>query len=181
MKEKTFMKTNNKAFTLVELLVVILIIGILAAIAVPQYQKAVMKANLHKGIPLVESLYQAQQAYALTHGDFATDIDALDITIPKDSSCEKKHNENTSQYNCPFGTFGLNSGKYAILYLDPNGNYVYIHYLRDYTSYYNITLEKGKRYCWAKPANKIANEVCQSMGGTYVGSYASNWNYYELN
>ena len=174
------MKKTKKAFTLIELLVVVLIIGILAAIAVPQYQKAVMKANLHRGVSLVESLYQAQQAYYLAHGDFATDIDALDVSIPKDESCEKIHNNLRSQYKCPFGTVGLNDGLVAILYIDPNVNYVYIHYLKDYTTGYNIKLEKGKRYCWAKPANTTANDVCLNMGGTFAGSYGNNWNYYEL-
>ncbi len=70
-------------FTLIELLVVVLIIGILAAVAVPQYQLAVDKSKFTSYIPLVEAVEQAQDAYYLANGQYATSFDQLDMQIPQ--------------------------------------------------------------------------------------------------
>ncbi len=57
-------------FTLIELLVVVLIIGILAAVAVPQYQKAVKKAQGREVLVAIDALDKAVADYYLEHGSY---------------------------------------------------------------------------------------------------------------
>lgn len=64
-------------FTLIELLVVVLIIGILSAIAIPQYQKAVWKSRATQSLVLVKNLANAQEAYFLENGTYATKFNEL--------------------------------------------------------------------------------------------------------
>ncbi len=61
---------NNRGFTLLELLVVVLIIGILASIALPQYEKAVAKARVASILPTMRRWKDALQAYKLEHGSY---------------------------------------------------------------------------------------------------------------
>ncbi len=75
-------KKTTAGFTLIELLVVVLIIGILSAVAVPQYQKAVEKSRATQALILLKSLVQAQEAYYLANGEYATQFDQLDVEIP---------------------------------------------------------------------------------------------------
>lgn len=71
-----------KGFTLIELLVVVLIIGILSAVALPQYTKAVEKSRATQGMVLVKSLADAQKVYYMANGKWASNFDELDISLP---------------------------------------------------------------------------------------------------
>jgi len=64
---------NKKAFTLVELLTVVLIISILAAIATPLYKRNILKARAAEAINLLASVRTKQaQNYARKHAFFNT-------------------------------------------------------------------------------------------------------------
>lgn len=72
----------KQGFTLMELLVVVLIIGILAAVAVPKYQKAVEKSQFVSGFPLARALEQAQEMYWMANGTYALSFSQLDLNMP---------------------------------------------------------------------------------------------------
>ena len=72
---------NKTGFTLLELLVVVLIIGILAGIALPQYHKSVEKAKAVKTLTVLNTLANAEQRYALSSNKFSSNFNDLDINM----------------------------------------------------------------------------------------------------
>ena len=73
---------NNKAFTLIEILVVVLIIGILAAIAIVSYNNAVKNAEFAKTINISNDIAAAQERYFMANSTFTMNMDDLDIDLP---------------------------------------------------------------------------------------------------
>jgi len=69
----------KNAFTLMEVLVVVIILGILAAIALPLYEKAVWKSRTSEVKVFAASFAEAQSVYRLNRGSFAQDFSELDI------------------------------------------------------------------------------------------------------
>ncbi|MBQ7908911.1 MAG: type II secretion system protein [Elusimicrobiaceae bacterium] len=78
----------KKGFTLIELLVVVLIIGILSAVALPQYTKAVARARLVEEIVQGRALLDAMNRYKLATGEkWTEDLENLDIELSDKWEC----------------------------------------------------------------------------------------------
>ncbi len=73
----------KQGFTLIELLVVVLIIGILSAIALPQYQISVARTRAAQGIIAMKAVTDAQERYYMANGHYTTELEELDIAIPE--------------------------------------------------------------------------------------------------
>ena len=63
-------KMNNKGFTIVELVIVIAVIAILAAVMIPTFSGIVGKAQLSAELQKVTAAYKEALAEELTDGDF---------------------------------------------------------------------------------------------------------------
>jgi len=72
----------KKGFTLVELLVVVLIIGILASMAMPHYEKAVWQSRNAQLKSAVRAIADAQKMHLLKTGKVAKSLRALPVTLP---------------------------------------------------------------------------------------------------
>jgi type IV pilus assembly protein PilA len=75
------MKTAKKGFTLIELLIVVVIIGILAAIAIPKFASTKQKAYTASMKTDLRNLVTAQEAYFSDNTSYATTTAALSTSF----------------------------------------------------------------------------------------------------
>ena len=79
-----FSTTPSKGFTLIELMIVVAIIGILAAIGIPQYQNYVARAQVSEALSLASGAKTAVAEYLNSTGNFPPDNETAGLADPFD-------------------------------------------------------------------------------------------------
>ncbi len=74
--------TRRRGFTLVELAVVIVIIGVLAAFGVPRFLQSVEKSKASEAFNYLSAVQSAQERYIAQNGKYATNVTDLDLNLP---------------------------------------------------------------------------------------------------
>jgi len=161
---------GKKGFTLIELLVVVLIIGILAGVALPQYETAVQKSRWMGVLTKGRALLTAQQAYYMANGVFADDLTLLDISLPEGGTYSSAGGLPNSVVSYPNGEYYRNTGSTyiprwgsAFLWAKARGNKGSsdVHLL--------ISYSRNEIQCRAGRSDRAGTSVCLSMGGKPSG------------
>ncbi len=157
---------NKQAFTLIELLVVVLIIGILATVAVPQYQKAVMKASSMRLLPLIKAIDTAEQIYFLANGTYTITLDELDISLPGGAKISNTTSATYEDFVCSMG-LRANKSRVSLYCYNTDKKAPMFEKYPDFPHF----------LCWGNNG-KLAQEICKSvcgvgelddMGNGYIG------------
>ena len=73
---------NQRAFTLIELMITVAIIGVLAAVAVPSYTQYVVRSKLTEGSQSLASYGVVMNQYLADNGSYVTAAGACGRTLP---------------------------------------------------------------------------------------------------
>src|SRR5207249_4688644 len=68
------MKRVQQGFTLIELMIVVAIVGILAAIALPAYQDYIVRSKMSEGVAAIAACKTSVAEYAATKGVFPANL-----------------------------------------------------------------------------------------------------------
>ena len=167
-------KRGKQGFTLLELLVVVLIIGILASIALPQYQMAVTKAKVASILPLMRRWKDALQEYKLQHGGYCIDDGEcnaspegsdLGVNWPSDwndGECGDSRECSNDYWNCSaneevsagyvYCAHGIDNGIFTIWMLQPDEP--------------DWEFARNRILCTAQ--DEEGNKICKALGGKPV-------------
>ncbi len=150
---------KHRGFTLIELLIAVLIIGVLAAIAVSAYQKAVLKSRFSSIIPPTKTIADAQEFYYMNNGSYTTDVEALEVTLKNNEDLTIQLSEK-DKYKYVMGSHNKADKNHYIVYQKHSPKFA------------------DNIHCEAAKDDAKANWLCEKgLGGTLLTGSISGKNY----
>ncbi len=155
---KTVTIRRLEGFTLIELLVVVLIIGILASVALPQYEKAVEKSRAAGAYQLIKSMNDAQKIANLEKGTTGQVYPFEELSVSF-----------TDIYQYPATGYSFEGKDYrfilsqrnTITSSEPAGAWSWD---ADRARYF-LSINKGRRACGVVSSSTKGEAVCKSIVG----------------
>lgn len=72
---------NQKGFTLIELMIVVVIIGILAALAIPRFMTASTKSKQSEAKQILKQVYVMERAYFQEYGSYSSNLATIGVEV----------------------------------------------------------------------------------------------------
>ncbi|WP_428897231.1 prepilin-type N-terminal cleavage/methylation domain-containing protein [Parelusimicrobium proximum] len=159
----------KKGFTLIELLVVVLIIAILAAVALPQYQKAVVKSRVSEMLLIAKRVQTEQDMYMLQNDKpTANMVDLLSECTTAGATCIFNN-----KYSISMTASSDTEYYFQIKYTPAGGQMPFIEYNNSPWPPW------GGLFCVAQ-SSTVKDQVCQTFGTLHRSNTTWNTNYYLI-
>jgi prepilin-type N-terminal cleavage/methylation domain-containing protein len=135
----------GRAFTLIELIIVIIILGILVSISMPRFQDVQEKAKAIEGIRLLGDIRESNIRYYNAHEEYTSSLDDLDIEVSN-----IKFFSTYLPYNC-LNSWGMNCCIGGVMRSNISNP--------GYGNYWLYITRDGDLFC-----NNGANNICDKLG-----------------
>ncbi len=151
------MKHNKSGFTLIELLAVVLIIGILTSVALPQYRRSVQRSEAMEVLINLKTIFDSAKRYRSANSEAPMKLNGLDVSF-FDADTPEAASFNIGNYRYTFSNDGLTACRISGSGTT-NNTYcmqMYYRYVSGSNTYKDLLVcrSNGSRYAWLCEALK---------------------------
>ncbi len=75
------MKNDSKGFTLLELAIVVIVVGVLATLAIPRFMSTSIKAKQAEAQGILKQIYTLENGYFQEHSQYCNDLTLLGVDL----------------------------------------------------------------------------------------------------